>query len=413
MKILFAVHGYKPAYRVGGPIVSVSAVAEGMVRRGHEVTVFTSNANLDEELDVPTERPVDVEGVQVWYFRRREYLQTLLPFVPYLSKSMGFLYAPLMRAELDRLVPQVDLVHTHMPYVYPSLAAGRAALRHRKPLFYHQRGVFDPERLKFRGLKKRIFIAALERPLMQRAATLIALTEAERESYRALGVETPCRIIPNGIDVGEYRTAPLADMNARWGLPADAFVILFLSRVHPTKGADKLLDAFTRLSDIHPHAYLVLAGPDEFGLEASFRERARAGGLAHRIIFPGMVQGDEKRDLLARADLFCLPSDAEGFSMAVLEALASGTGAVLSPGCHFPGVETEGAGRVVAAEPIALAAVLGQLISAPETVREMGIRARQLVARDYTWGRITDALIETYHEGIARAQSVRGGSGVA
>jgi glycosyltransferase involved in cell wall biosynthesis len=253
-------------------------------------------------------------------------------------------------------------------------------------------------------MKKRLYIAGLERPLMRGATTLIALTEAERESFRALGVETPCRVIPNGIDVADFRTAPLADLEARWGIPADAFVILFLSRVHPTKGADKLIEAFTRIHAAQRNAYLVLAGPDEYGLEESFRARAHAAGVADRIIFPGMVQGDEKRDLLARADLFCLPSDAEGFSMAVLEALASGTGVVLSPGCHFPGVERAGAGRIVAADPVPLAEVFEELIAAPDLVREMGTRARELVAREYTWDRVTDELVAAYEEGIERAR---------
>ena len=93
MKILYAVHGYKPAYRLGGPIHTVSAVAERLVRRGHEVIVFTTNSNLDEDLDVPTDQAIDVEGVQVWYFKHEEPIKRWLPFIPYLAKSMGFLWS--------------------------------------------------------------------------------------------------------------------------------------------------------------------------------------------------------------------------------------------------------------------------------------------------------------------------------
>lgn len=46
-----AADGYRPAYRMGGPIVAVSAMAEALVRRGHEVTVVTTNATLDEDPD--------------------------------------------------------------------------------------------------------------------------------------------------------------------------------------------------------------------------------------------------------------------------------------------------------------------------------------------------------------------------
>lgn len=398
MKILYATHGYKPAWRIGGPVHSVSEAAERLVKLGHEVTVFTSNSNLDEELDVPTGVPVDVDGVEVWYFRTEEPLKRYLPFVSYLSRSMGFLYAPGMRAELDRLVPRMDVVHTHMPFVYPTYAAARAALRHGKPLFYHQRGVFDPERLRFRGLKKRLFIRAFERPVMRKAATLIALTGAEEESYRALGVDTPCRVIPNGIDVSKFRQRPAVDAIA--GIPSSATVILFMSRVHPVKGADRLLDAFFRVQADFPDSVLVVAGPDEWGMEAKYREAVAHAGLEGRVLFPGMMSGERKLDLLARADLFCLPSDAEGFSMAVLEALASGTAVLLSPGCHFPEVERAGAGVVAAADPAAIATALSGLLPDRDRLRRMGQAGLALVSRDYTWDRIAGRLAEAYADAV-------------
>lgn len=402
LRILYAVHGYKPAYRLGGPILSVSAAAETLVRKGHHVIVFTTNSNLDEDLNAPLDQPVMVDGVQVWYFRREEPIQRWLPFVPYLSKSMGFLYAPKMATQLNQLVPGIDVVHTHMPFVYPTYAAARAAQRCRKPLFYHQRGVFDPERLKFRSLKKQLYIDFMERPIMRQATTLLALTEAEVKSYRALGVQTRCRIVPNGIETTAYHTQPGTDIDARWGLPPDARLILFLGRLHPIKGADRLLQAFLQIQTQLPQAVLVMAGPDEWGLEAKFRERIRAAGLGRRVFFPGMVSGNDKLDLLARANLFCLPSDAEGFSMAVLEALASTTPVLLSPGCHFPEIEAAGAGRVVSHEPETLAIALADLLADPGKLRAMGCRGREWVAQHYSWDHITDQLLDVYHEGLER-----------
>ena len=60
MHILYVAHGYKPAYRLGGPVWSISALAEGMVARGHEVTVFAPNGNVDEDLDVPVGQRDDI-----------------------------------------------------------------------------------------------------------------------------------------------------------------------------------------------------------------------------------------------------------------------------------------------------------------------------------------------------------------
>jgi glycosyltransferase involved in cell wall biosynthesis len=400
LRILFAVHGYKPAYRVGGPIHTVSAAAERLVRKGHEVIVFTTNSNLDEDLDVPINQPIDVDGVQVWYFKCEEPIQKWLPFIPYLSKSMGFLYTPAMRAELDRIVPSVDVVHTQMPFVYPTYAAGRAAIRHQKPLFYHQHGVFDPERLKFRGMKKMLYIKTIERPIMRRATTLIALTEAEVRSYRALGVQTPCCVIPNGVDIVDYPQSFVRSACSFFNISPDEMVILFMARLHPIKGADRLIRAFLMIHKRFPKATLVMAGPDEWGMVEKFRQEIMKAGAGKQVLFPGMVTGEAKQELLRRADLFCLPSDAEGFSMAVLEALANSTAVLLSPGCHFPEVEKVGAGRVVPPESEALSKAIADILSDNDRLKKMGIAGFELVKKEYGWDHIVERLLLVYERGI-------------
>lgn len=407
MKILYAVLGYKPAYRLGGPIHTVSATAERLVRKGHEVIVFTTNSNLDQDLDVPTNRPIDVGGVQVWYFKREEPVQKWLPFVPYLSKSLGYLYSPAMRAQLDRIVPLVDVVHTQMPFIYPTYAAGKAAIRHKKPLFYQQHGVLGPEHLKFRGVKKRLYIKAIERSIMRRATTLVALTDAEIRGYRGLGVQTPCRVIPNGVDIVDQEKFFERPACSPFNISEDETVILFMARLHPLKGADKLIRAFLMLHSAFPKATLVMAGPDEWGMVEKFHQEIMNAGIGNRVLFPGMVTGEAKQELLTRADLFCLPSDAEGFSIAVLEALANSTAVLVSPGCHFPEVEKAGAGCVVQPEPNALCNAMADLMDNPEKLKEMGKKGRDFVSRHYSWDTITDQLIETYAEGIERNRKNR------
>jgi glycosyltransferase involved in cell wall biosynthesis len=410
MRILFAVLGYKPAWRVGGPAVSVPALAEALVHRGHEVTVFTTNSNLDEDLDVPTDRLLDVDGVRVRYFARQEPLKRWLPSVKYLSQSIGTLYTPEMPQALAEVAPRVDLMHTHIPFVYPTMATARAAFRYQRPLFYHQRGVLDPEHLRFRALKKRIYLSLIEKPILRRATTLIALTDAERSSYARLGIDTPCRVIPNGIAPPaalppEEAAQALSDLR----IESHHVVVLFMGRLHPVKGAERLLKAFARIAPLFPDARLVLAGPDEFGIQSGFRTLAGDAGLLNRVIFPGMVSGLRKSALLARADLFCLPSDAEGFSMAVLEAMAHSTAVLVSRGCHFPAVETEGAGLVTDATVDAVEEGLRSLLGCRDRLAELGRAGRRLVLRDYTWDRVAESMIEAYEEGLQRYGSRHNG----
>ena len=398
MRILFAAPGYKPAWRVGGPILSISALAEQLVRGGHEVIVFAPNANLDEDLDVPVDRPMSIDGVEVWYFQRQEFFRHYLSSVSYLSRSSGFLYCPSMAAALDRTTPTVDIVHTHLPFNYPTYAAARSAIRYGKPLFYHQRGVFDPERLKFRSLKKRIYLQFFEKPILRRTTALIALTTAEVDSYRRLGLKSPCVVIPNGIDVAAYQ-GKQGDLTCL-GIDPDQIVILFLARLHPIKGVDLLLEAFARIQRNHPRAVLVLAGPDEFGMKERLSAAARRS-CPGRVIFPGMVQGELKNRLLARADLFCLPSIAEGFSMAVLEALSSGTPVLLSSGCHFEDVERGGAGRIVPRRADAWADAMDAMLADSALRQTMGERGRRLVSERYAWENISNQLVDVYSRALS------------
>lgn len=399
MRILYAALGYKPAYRLGGPVQTLEATAERLVKRGHEVIVFTTNSNLDEDLDVSTNQPIYINGVQVWYFSRKEPFKKLFPFIPYLSKSVGFLYSPLMKKYLDIIVPTVDIVHIQMPFIYPTYAAGCAAIRYKKPLFYHQHGVFSSTHLKFRAIKKKIYIKFFEIKLMKKSTFLIALTRDELETYRRIGIKTPCCILPNGVDIEQF---PQFHLNSKssFGISHDELVILFMARLHPTKGADRLIRAFLMIHKKFPNSKLVMAGPDEWGLVDKFRQEIMNSGAFNNVIFPGMVTGQKKKELLNRANLFCLPSEAEGFSMAVLEALAHSTAVLISPDCHFPEVEKAGAGRISKSDPITLSSALSSLLIEPESLKEMGRVGRSFVSKHYSWDKITDQLIDVYIEGI-------------
>ena len=402
MHILYVAHGYKPAYRLGGPVWSISALAEGMAARGHQVTVFATNGNADEDLDVPTDRPVDVDGVTVRYFRRTEPFRRYVPWLKYFSQSIGYLYTPDLLPVMRSMLSTVDVVHTQMPFVYPTQAAARLAIAHRRPLFYSQRGVFDPSRLRFRGWKKSLYVRLVERPIMRRATGLVALTPEEIDSFRALDVQTPVHLIPNGIDIARFRRLPMPASLADLGILDRHQVVLFLARLHQTKGADLLLEAFVRIAQHHPDAVLVLAGNDEQGLLAGLRATIETNNLTNRVIVPGLVTGERKLDLLARADVFALPSIGEGLSIATLEALASGTPVVLSRECNLPIVQSAGAGAVVDRTVEAFASALSRLLGDSSVRAAASERAYALARDEFSWLPILDRLEGIYSDAVSR-----------
>ena len=400
MHLLYITYGYKPAYRLGGPIWSVSALAEGMARRGHKVTVFATNSNLDEDLDVPVDQPVEVDGVEVWYFRRTEPIKDHLPWFKYLSQSSGYMYTPALRGVMQTMLPDVDIVHTHMPYTYPSRVGAQLAIAANKPLFYHQRGVYHPEQLKYRKWKKRLYVDLVEKPIMRRATGLIALTPDEIDSFKALGVKTPIHLVPNGIEVEKFRRVPRAGSLTSLGITDAQKVILFMGRIHPIKDPGLLIDAFIKLAEGKSTAVLVMAGSDEHGLLAGLRARVEAKNLSSRFIAPGMVTGDQKLDLLARADVFVLSSVGEGLSMATLEALASGTPVVISKECNLGVVAEAGAGAVVERNAGIFAEAIGRFLADPDLRAGAGQRAYALARDKFGWPAILQKLEDIYRDAL-------------
>lgn len=395
--------GWKPAVGLGGPLVSVAEIAERLVQRGHEVSVLTTDLGLDQRLDVARDQPVMVDGVRVWYLRRREPLQSLRKSLPYLADSIGFGYAPMLKSILEHELSSYDCVNTQSPFIYTALATARSALRLGIPLFYHQRGNLLRTHLSRRQVKKRIFIELFEKRLMRGATTLIGLNEAERMAFSMWAPGTPCCVVPNGISLPSLRdaTGAVQRTEASWGISESARVILFLGRIHPWKRVDVLLEAFLRVGSRHKEAILVLAGEDEAGLAGRWRTRFEAAGLGCRVRFTGAVAGQSKADLLARADLFCLPSQGEGFSMAALEAMSFGTPVIVTPECNLPEVASLGLGRISLGTPAAFEDAICSILHDPAGLNRAGTAARKFAER-HSWDDVIEQLLDVYSEGIDR-----------
>ncbi|MEH6499672.1 MAG: glycosyltransferase [Pseudoalteromonas distincta] len=110
----------------------------------------------------------------------------------------------------------------------------------------------------------------------------------------------------------------------------DKRLILFLSRIHEKKGCDLLIEAFARIAKTDDTLHLVMAGPDQSGWISRLKIQADQLGIAHRVSWPGMLQGADKWGAYYASDVFCLPSHQENFGIVVAEALACGKPVLIS-----------------------------------------------------------------------------------
>ncbi len=370
MRILHVVPTYLPAVRYGGPIHSVHGLCRALTRAGHEVSVMTTSVDGDGDSPVPLETPVNLDGVTVRYYPSRVLRR--LYFSP-----------PMARALTDG-VRSADVVHLHSVFLWPTLAAARAARSAGVPYVLSPRGMLVRELIERRSAwVKRAWITLFERRNIEAAAAVHCTSELERRELLTLGLEPRATFVaPNGVEVAS--TLPAVTRTD---------TILYLGRINWKKGLERLIEA---MRDV-PRARLVIAGNDEEGLTPRLRAVADAAGVTSRVEFVGYVEGEAKRALLDRAAVFVLPSVSENFGNSALEAMARGCPVVVTKGVGLAAaVETSGAGVVADGAPAALAHAIRSLMDDPARRAAAGAAALALVRERYSWDRIAAEMAGHY-----------------
>lgn len=240
--------------------------------------------------------------------------------------------------------------------------------------------------------RKRVAMTLWASALLRYAAFVHCLSQREADAVRRRVPKARLEIIPNGI-------APLVDgalpkrgaMRQRLGIPADAPLVLFLSRLHPHKGVETLASAMALVGRQMSDAWLVMAGPPQDGALVE-RLAGMGSALGGRLVLPGPLWGIDKAQSYADADVFCLPSSGEAASVAILEAMAAGLPVIVSPQCGAGEVATLGAGLVVEPDAESLATALTSLLRDAALRQRMGAAGREWVLRERTWPSIAAQL---------------------
>ncbi len=366
----------------------VADLARALRQHGVSSTVFAATGRRVGNSPVPLEGAVT----------------RLFPTGPLARVWTG--HSPAMARALRLAAAHHDLVHIHELWHYPGYAAARAAWEVDRPYVVTVHGGLGQLALGRKALRKSLYMAAFQRRILEGAAVLQAFTEAEAGHIRQHVPGAAVAVIPNGVRPGAFDDLPVgADIPGIVGDLSGKQVILFLGRLHPGKGLDILARAFARVVRQRPDAWLVIAGPDEGGYGARVRSLLKKEGVLGRATFTGMLTGRDKLAALAWADVFVLPSYFEGFSMAVLEALACGLPVAITRQCNFPEVAEAGAGLVVDADAGQLAQALTRLLEAsPEERQEMGQRGMRLVRERYTWDSIASRMADLYRQVVEAHQ---------
>lgn len=288
--------------------------------------------------------------------------------------------------------PPGTVVHQHGIWAPFSVTAGRCAKRRGLPLLLSPHGMLEPWAMAHHRWRKWLAMLAYQRRNLESADVLHATSKAEAERFREIGLTAPIAEISLGVDPipSEPRNPEAA------AAPKERRQVLFLSRIHPKKGIDLLLEAWAGLDA--PEWELVIAGNDDGGHQAELEALARKLSLGRdRVRFAGPLFGAEKDTAFRRADLFVLPSHSENFGIVVPEALQYGLPVITTTGTPWHALPEEDCGWQIGPTIAALGETLANALALPdEKRRAMGERGRAFVVREHRWPAIAAKYVAVY-----------------
>ena len=296
-----------------------------------------------------------------------------------------------------------ELVHVHEPWHYAGFIAFRVARKHGVPYVLTPHGALKEWCLRQKAFKKRIYRMMIQDRILKFADAIHALTNEEMTSISKLGYKSSIFVAPNGIDPAPFECPPdTSAFLAAYPELVGKRVILYLGRLHPNKGLDVLARSYANLSHKCKDSALLVVGPNEKGTKKRMESILKTAPASGSTVFTGMLTGKDKLAALACADLFVLPSPSEGFSMAILEALAAGLPVVISKQCNFPEVSDHDAGFVIEPNDAAVTEAISTLLSDDQLRPRMGQNGRNLVREKYTWDAIAASMAGLYQRLVAQ-----------
>ena len=299
--------------------------------------------------------------------------------------------------DLEEAIRGAAVVHMHGLWQIQTRRGARAARAARVPYLIAAHGMADPWALRHKQWKKRIYLALIERKNIRRASCLHALSRPEIIHFRGIAPWTPVCFVPNGVELAPFDNLPARSvLEAEHPEIAGKFVLLFFGRAHVKKGLNLLAESLGRTMPDHPDLHLVVAGNDD-GAWAPFRDQMAALGLSGRMTYLGHVSGERARQVWGAADGFVLPSFSEGFSIAVLEALACRLPCLITTACNFPELAAAGGCIEVTPDVNAVSQGLRDLLErTPAERASIGQVGRRLIEEQYTWDRQAERLASVY-----------------
>ena len=397
LRLLVVVPAYEPAWAFGGVVRSVSNLCRFMAASGADVSVYTMDANGEGgRLPVPLGTPIDLDGVQVTYFS------------PTLGHGCVWDSRGISR-RVREAVGYFDMVYIGEAWHTLGISVARLARQQGVPFVIGPHGSFLPAAARHKRLRKFCYWHLFLKRWIRQASAIHCTTEYERTASEAFLTDARSFIVPNPLLVGDQEAPPtelLPDIRKHFGIPAGAFLLLTVARVHPSKRVDLLLGALQRIVKVSTNVRLLIVGPCSGSYALRMRKLAERLEVHRHLVWAGFLTGAMLEGCFRASDLFILPSAHENFCNAAVEAMGYGRPVVLSAHMGIArDVERFRAGVVTELDSGQMADVVLWLMHTPERLREMGKNAARIVRQLYDGHQVARLMLQAFADILHHSHS--------
>jgi len=389
MKILHVCPVSYWLFKSSGSAKVAYEVSKMLSKKGHEVLLFSTDRALGKG-SLRSETIDKYNGVRIFHAHRM--------FPSIFDKHRIYITSPNSILFLRKAIGNSDIIHIHEYRTLQNVIVQHYAKKYGIPYILQAHGSLP--RIGVWLKLKWIYNVLFGYRLLRDASKVIALSEVEAEQYRHMGVpDEKIAIIPNGIDLSEYaELPPKGYFKKKFNISEDKKIILYLGRVHKTKGIDFLLRAYAHLTNEMncKDAVLVIAGPNSGYLNEA-KALANSLGVYNSTVFTGFISSEDKLGALVDADVFVTPSF-YGFPMTFLEACAVGTPIVTtSLGDTLEWIDGK-VGYVTQPTHHDLAKAIYRIISDDKLRRKFSRNCIKVARSDFSLEKVVEKLEKVYEE---------------
>ena len=356
--------------KAGGPAMSTYLTLLGLQHRGVDTTLAMYLAHTEQTLignDVPV------------CFCQKPWENT-------------FAYSSTLKNELSA-IDDIDIYHAQGIWQYPTYALVDIARKKNKPYLITPRGMLYPQDInKSKPLLKKLSLNLRLRKDLNNAACVHVTCEEEMQHCRTLGITAPIAIIPNPVEIKDYKSH---DNN-------NVFRVGYLGRFSKRKNIELLLYSFAELK--LQDAELVLIGSGDNDYEEFLRAECKRLGLK-RVIFTGFLSGEEKDKVLASLSIVVMPSEFENLGNVILEGLVRGIPCIATKGTPWKDLDDYNCGWWIDYSQEAVTKAIAEAYSTDKALlRAMGENGKRLMSEKYSVEAVSQKMLLLYewitHKGV-------------